>query len=206
MAIRSGSGGFVTITAGATDALADPFALPAWSATDTYVRDDQVSIASTDGTDVKYYVALDDHSAAAGDRTGNSATEAGVLDAEHWREVEQGQLHELVDWTLTRPVEATEGATLLIETSPRTSQNAGAVTLALNLLSNFRGSPLQRVLSVVNTRVYVVLYPTGKRTGDEQIAGYMRVGENSFTGNQTDDLAKAVTLTADGDFLSTAQT
>ena len=207
MSIRSGAGGAITITAGADEELAAPYKLAAWGSGKDYVRDDQVTTASTDGSsETKFWVALDDHTAASGDSTGETNTKAGVLDAAHWRELEFGQLWTVTSWTLTRPTETTDGATLLGETSPRTSQTPGAPTLAVELLDNFEGSPLQRVLQAVNSRVYVRLFPHGKGAGREVVSGYCRVGEFSATGNQTDDVSQSVTLTADGDFLSAAQT
>ena len=208
--IRRGAGGYVAISAGETDALASPYAVPAWAATTEYKRDDQVLTASTDGTSqTKYWVAKDDHTAEAGDATGESASAAATLASAHWDEIDTGELIELVDWTLTRPVETTEGVTLLRESSPRSSNTPGAVTLALNYLDNFEGGKTQTVLAKPNTRVYVKLYPKGRNrvTPDdrEQIVGYMVTGEWSETGTQGEFVSCSVTLTGDGDFTSSAQ-
>ena len=204
--ITNGAGGYVTITAGETDPLADPYAVRAWAAGTDYKRDDQVSTSSTDGTDLKFWVAKDDHAAEAGDNTpGGANDEASTLDDAHWEEIDAGELIELIDWTITRPIAETQGTSLLRETSPRTTNTPGIVTLALNFADNFEGGNTQRALAVPNKRVYVSLFPKGKGEGLEVMKGYMRVGESTKTGQQSTDVASAVTLTADGDFPSPAQ-
>ena len=205
--IQSGAGGYLTVTAGKGTALASPYALRAWAENTEYGRDDQVSTASTDGTtEVKYWTARDDHTSAASDKTGEGATKAGVLDSDHWEEIDAGELVELVDWAETRPVEQTGGTLLLRENTPRTTQTPGAVTLALNFLDNFEGSNTQRILGVVDKRVYVQLFPKGKGAGLEIRHGYMKTGEFGSTGNQTDDLRNSTTLVSDGDWTVEAQT
>ena len=204
--ITKGEGGIVTITAGSDTPLATDYRPAAWASNGKYKRDDQVSTASTDGTsETKYWLALDDHAAASGDTTGGSATKAPTLDADHWVEIDTGELAELENWTETRPVTTDEGARLMREEAARSSNKAGAITLALNFLDNFEGSKTQRVLRKTNERLYVQLYPKGKGAGLEKRHGYMRVGEGGSAGEPDSYLSNSVTLTGDGDWTSEAQ-
>lgn len=205
--ITSGSGGYVTVTAGKDDALAAPYALTAWAAATEYKQDDQVSTTSTDGSsETKYWVAKDDHTADAGDETGETATKAGTLAATHWEEIDAGELVELVEWSETRTVESGgRNTTLLRENAPRTTQVPGPVNLSLTYADNYESSPLQRALGVVNQRVYVRLYPKGEGSGLEIRHGYMRVGEFTSSGNQTDELQNQANLSSDGEWTVEAQ-
>ena len=203
--ITKGEGGIVAFTTGTTTPLDADYRPPAWASTAKYKQDDQVSTASTNGDEVKYWVAKDDHAAVADDATGQSATEAAELDAEHWEEIDTGELVELVDWTETRPVTQNEGARLMREKARRSSNSPGAITLALNFLDNWEGGKTQRILRETNERVYVTLYPKGKGTGLEKRQGYFRVAEGTSTGEPDSYNANSVTLTSDGDWTSEAQ-
>lgn len=207
--ITTGEGGLVTLTAGSTTALASDYAPPAWTSASNkaYKQDDQVATSSTDGsTQTKYWVAKDDHTASSGDATGQTATVAATLTADHWEEIGMGELVELVDWTETRPVTTNTGARLMRESTPRSTNKPGAVTLQLNFFDNFEGSKTQRVLRETNDRIYVTLYPKGKGVGLEKRHGYMRVGEGSSAGDPDAELQNSVTLTSDGDWDSEPQT
>ena len=206
--IDSGSGGKVMITKGPTDELDSPFSVAAWAAATDYKRDQTVATASTNGSDKKYWVAKNDHTSEAADKTNETATVAGTLAAAHWDAVEMGELTDLIDWQETRPTETEDGATLLRETRPRTSSSPGAVSLALNLYYNY-DSLTARVLGDLRDdrveRVYVTLMPDGKGTGREKREGYFVMGEWSSGGNQADLSQVSVTLASDGDWTSSAQ-
>ena len=207
--ITTGEGGLVTLTAGSTTALASDYTPPAWTSASNkaYKQDDQVATSSTDGsTQTKYWVAKDDHTAESTDASGQTATVAATLTSDHWEEIGMGELVELVDWTETRPVTTNTGARLMRESTPRSTNKPGAVTLQLNFFDNFEGSKTQRVLRETNDRIYVTLYPKGKGAGLEKRHGYMRVGEGSSAGDPDTELQNSVTLTSDGDWESEQQT
>ena len=205
MAYVTGQGGVVRISKGPTDELDSPYDVEAWDTGDAYSRDDTVSTTSTDGTETKYWLAKVDRTAADEDQTaGASGSDAPTMDADYWEEIELGELVSVIDWTETRPVETNEGVTLLRESQPRSSVQAGAVTLALNLYYSY-AQRTARVLREANARVYVQLMPEGEGSGKELRKGYFRVGESSQTGNQADYQTVAVTLTSDGDYDSAAQ-
>ena len=202
---RTGAGGFVTITKNADDQLDSPYAVPQWADGGKYLVDDIVYTAANTGDAIQFWRSKSDRDGESTDLTASTDATPAKLSATYWDPHEVGTLYGLTSWSLTRPVTETE-VRLLIESTPRVSYGTGAVTLELNFLDNFEGSPLQRVLAVPNSSVYVRLYPKGKATGREIIQGQMRVGESTHeSGTGEEQLSRTVTLAADGDFVSSAQ-
>ena len=214
MGYRTGAGGFVTITKNADDQLDAPYAAKAF-AKGSYEADDIVYTADTNNPpgNVTFWRSKQDRAASgAVGAVGGDVTKAGAagaaaeLDPNYWDKLEVGTLYGLQNWTLTRPVTEDSSLRLLKEAAPRTTYGAGAATLELNFLDNFAGSPLQRSLEVPNARVYVRLFPTGKKTGNEVVQGYMRVGQSTHASGDGDTyLTRSVTLAADGPFQSSVQ-
>ena len=217
MAIKSGAGGFVTLTKSATAQLDSPYDTPEWKTGQAYEADELVyTEATASGTDITFWRAKEDHTSTgtAGTVGGDVATAATAGEAEQlvsdkWDKLEMGTLYSLQSWAYTQPVD-TSARRLLIETQPRTSNAAGAPTLALTYLDNIEGQNMQRALGAVNTRVYVTLYPKGlpATTGAKygRIQGFMRVGESGYTGEAENDLQRTVTLSGDGDITDTVVT
>ena len=205
--IRTGAGGFVTITKNATDQLDSPYDVPAWASATKYEADQIVHTASQDGTETKFWRAETDHtSKATGEHTdGATNADAGTLVATLWDEIEVGTLYSLTGWTLERTTTETSER-ILIEMAARAAFGAGPANVTLNFADNYVGQPLQRILSVPNSRVYVSIYPTAKGTGLEVIRGYMRVGTSTFeSGTGEERLAHSVTLASSGNFVSSKQ-
>lgn len=206
MGFRTGAGGFVTITKNATEQLADPYAVAKWAVAKEYEVDDIVFTSDTGDGNVVFWRAKVAHTSVAGDTATAAANNAAAkLAPARWDELLVGTLYGLSSWTLTRSV-TERTRRLLIEDAPRVTYGEGAATLQMTFLDNFQGSPLQRALAVPNNDVYVRLYPTGKGTGKEVIEGNMRVGESSHVSGDGDtDITRTVTLAADGEFASSAQ-
>ena len=126
MALVKGIGGMVTFTSvkDANGADVSP-AIPEWGSGNAYEIDDVVEIPLT-GQNKKYYIAKLTHTSVAGDNT-TPGTATAALDSAKWRQIELGNVTNLISWSLDESA-STESKQVLYEETARTVGTTVATT------------------------------------------------------------------------------
>ena len=198
--IQSGNGGMLTITKDGAVPI-DAYKVPEWAESTDYEVDDIVRTEdTTDGTkQMKYWRSRKNRESESGDKTGEDANTAGVLNNAYWDPIAVGQPYTVLNWALNAPTTQSERE-LLAEINPRVEYTTGAMTLQVQFADNWEGDKTQQALENRNSEVYVEFFPKGNEKAGRQVyKGNARVGPFNKAGRPGEDITFDVTLAFDGD-------
>ena len=170
----NGRGGYASITGGSPTAVPEP---AVWTQGEPYTLDDVVKVTTNAKT--SYARCVLPHTAAAAGLTAGAAGAIAGADAAKWKEIEQGTLVALRNWSY-QTSEATETETYVIEAADRTVGTSVTTTGQLVVADDDAdGADVAQQALAVGNEFALKLYPKGKGTGLPQWTGTARITEES---------------------------